>query len=175
MSASELVWLHRVPSVLYPALLHPHKSNSSPCVSPACSQSLVFVQIKLGPSLFIPNSQIGSFGAVTQFKSLVKNHTDMFDVSFAGPLSAATVSLLLFVVGLALSSGGNVSQVSPATYCSHVRRKPFGLQNYWKCLLHSRLIKISMDILENFFPSAWFVSLRSACHRAMLVLCNSGH
>ncbi|KAL0023735.1 hypothetical protein WJX79_009611 [Trebouxia sp. C0005] len=65
-------------------------------------------KIKLGPSLFIPNSQIGTFGAVTQFKSLVKNNTDMFDVSFAGPAAAAATSLALFVVGLAWSTGGDI-------------------------------------------------------------------
>ena len=72
---------------------------------------LTLLQIKLGASLFIPNSQIGTFGAVTQFKSLVKNNTDMFDVSFAGPLAAASISLLLFAVGLVWSSGGNIPKV----------------------------------------------------------------
>lgn len=65
-------------------------------------------KIKLGTSLFIPNSQIGTFGAVTQFKSLVKNNTDMFDVSFSGPAAAAATSLVLFVVGLVLSTGGDI-------------------------------------------------------------------
>ena len=72
------------------------------------------MQIKLGASLFIPNSQIGTFGAVTQFKSLVRNNTDMFDVSFAGPLAAASTSLLLFVLGLVWSSGGDIPKVRPA-------------------------------------------------------------
>lgn len=72
---------------------------------------LTLLQIKLGASLFIPNSQIGTFGAVTQFKSLVRNNTDMFDVSFAGPLAAATTSLLLFAVGLAWSSGADIPKV----------------------------------------------------------------
>lgn len=77
------------------------------------------VQIKLGPSLFIPNSQIGTFGAVTQFKSLVKNNTDMFDVSFSGPLAAAATSLILFVVGLVWSTGGDIPKV-PKAAC-HLR------------------------------------------------------
>lgn len=72
---------------------------------------LTHLQIKLGASLFIPNSQIGTFGAVTQFKSLVKNNTDMFDVSFAGPFAAASTSLLLFVLGLIWSSGGDIPKV----------------------------------------------------------------
>jgi len=77
------------------------------------AKALPVMQIKLGPSLFIPNSQIGTFGAVTQFKSLVKNNTDMFDVSFAGPAAAAATSLVLFVVGLAWSTGGDIPKVSP--------------------------------------------------------------
>ncbi|DBA95954.1 TPA: hypothetical protein ACH3X1_001475 [Trebouxia sp. C0004] len=72
------------------------------------AEALPVMQIKLGPSLFIPNSQIGTFGAVTQFKSLVRNNTDMFDVSFAGPAAAAATSLVLFVVGLAWSAGGDI-------------------------------------------------------------------
>lgn len=81
---------------------------------------LTFLQIKLGASLFIPNSQIGTFGAVTQFKSLVKNNTDMFDVSFAGPLAAATTSLLLFAVGLAWSSGADIPKVRHAVILAAV-------------------------------------------------------
>ena len=73
----------------------------------------VLMQIKLGASLFIPNSQIGTFGAVTQFKSLVRNNTDVFDVSFAGPLAAASTSLLLFVLGLVWSSGADIPKVRP--------------------------------------------------------------
>lgn len=69
-------------------------------------------KIKLGPSLFIPNSQIGTFGAVTQFKSLVKNNTDMFDVSFSGPAAALVTAVSLFVAGLVLSSGGDIPKES---------------------------------------------------------------
>ena len=80
-------------------------------LAPENSHHVTLLQIKLGASLFIPNSQIGTFGAVTQFKSLVRNNTDMFDVSFAGPLAAATTSLLLFAVGLAWSSGADIPKV----------------------------------------------------------------
>lgn len=73
------------------------------------------LQIKLGPSLFIPNSQIGTFGAVTQFKSLVKNNTDMFDVSFSGPAAALVTAVGLFVAGLVLSSGGDIPKASTPT------------------------------------------------------------
>ena len=62
-------------------------------------------QIKLGPPLFIPNGQLGSFGAITQLKSLVRNRRDLFDVSAAGPAAAALASLALFTAGLVFTSG----------------------------------------------------------------------
>ncbi len=90
------------------------------------AKALPVMQIKLSPSLFIPNSQIGTFGAVTQFKSLVKNNTDMFDVSFAGPAAAAATSLALFVVGLAWSTGGDIPKVSPFYCCSALTHRGTG-------------------------------------------------
>eukprot|EP00891_Asterochloris_glomerata_P002358 jgi/Astpho2/2358/e_gw1.00044.126.1_t len=65
-------------------------------------------KVELGPSFFIPNNQIGSFGAITQFKCLLRNNRDMFDISGAGIFSAAAVSIALFAVGLAWSTGADV-------------------------------------------------------------------
>ena len=70
------------------------------------------LQVELGPSFFIPNNQIGSFGAITQFKCLLRNNRDMFDISGAGVFSAAAVSIALFAVGLAWSTGADVPKVS---------------------------------------------------------------
>ena len=75
-------------------------------------------QIKLGPPLFVPNSQVGTFGAVSQIRSLIRSRADLFDVSFAGPAAAAAVSAALFVAGLVLSSGG-VPKVSVACLEMH--------------------------------------------------------
>ena len=63
-------------------------------------------QIKLGPPLFVPNSNIGTFGAISQIRSLIRSRADLFDVAFAGPAAAAAASAALFVTGLVLSSGG---------------------------------------------------------------------
>ncbi len=63
-------------------------------------------QVKLGPPLFVPNSNIGTFGAVSQIKSLIRSRADLFDVAFSGPVAAAAVSAALFAGGLVLSSGG---------------------------------------------------------------------
>uniref|UniRef100_A0A6U3EJW3 Peptidase M50 domain-containing protein n=1 Tax=Mantoniella antarctica TaxID=81844 RepID=A0A6U3EJW3_9CHLO len=62
--------------------------------------------IKLSIPFLIPNGQLGSFGAVTQIKSLPKNRSDLFDVCFAGPLAGSLVAGSIFAYGLAMSVGG---------------------------------------------------------------------
>ena len=47
------------------------------------------LQVKLGPSFFIPNGQIGSFGGVLPLRSMVRDRRDLFDVAAAGPLAGA--------------------------------------------------------------------------------------
>lgn len=61
-------------------------------------------RVKLGPSYFIPNLQVGSFGAITPFKSLLRNHSIMWDVAFAGPLAGALASGALLFMGLMYSN-----------------------------------------------------------------------
>ena len=41
-------------------------------------------KIKLSLPFLIPNGQLGTFGSVTQIKSLPENRSDMFDVAIAG-------------------------------------------------------------------------------------------
>jgi len=62
------------------------------------------LQVKLGPSFLIPNSQIGTFASVTAFKSMVRTRRDMFDVSAAGPVAGGVTALTLLLVGIALST-----------------------------------------------------------------------
>jgi len=59
---------------------------------------------KLGPSFLIPNGQLGTFGSITQFKSMVRDLSELFDVSVAGPLAGGTASLAVFLTGLSLTS-----------------------------------------------------------------------
>eukprot|EP00798_Chlamydomonas_sp_ICE-L_P025266 gene25266-10917_t len=56
--------------------------------------------VKLGPTFFIPNLQIGSYGAITQFKSLLKDRATMWDVAAAGPLAGMAISLAILFIGL---------------------------------------------------------------------------
>jgi len=68
--------------------------------------------VRLGPTYFIPNFQIGSFGAITPFISMLKNRTSMWEVSSAGPLTGAAVSALLLGAGLWQSHGVDANAVN---------------------------------------------------------------
>ncbi|KAK1295663.1 hypothetical protein QJS10_CPB15g02129 [Acorus calamus] len=61
-------------------------------------------KVKLGIPYFIPNITLGSFGAITQFKSILPDRKTKFDISLAGPLAGAALSFSMFGVGLLLSS-----------------------------------------------------------------------
>ncbi|XP_031476240.1 probable zinc metalloprotease EGY1, chloroplastic [Nymphaea colorata] len=61
-------------------------------------------KVKLGLPYFIPNITLGSFGAITQFKSILPDRKAKVDVSMAGPLAGAALSFSMFGVGLLLSS-----------------------------------------------------------------------
>ncbi|MGL5796229.1 MAG: site-2 protease family protein [Waterburya sp.] len=68
-------------------------------------------QIRLSIPFFLPTWQIGSFGAITRFESLLPNRTALFDISFAGPATAGVISLLLLITGLSLSHSGSLFQL----------------------------------------------------------------
>lgn len=61
-------------------------------------------KVKLGIPFFIPNITLGSFGAITQFKSILPDRRAKVDISMAGPLAGATLSFAMFCLGLLLSS-----------------------------------------------------------------------
>ncbi|KAJ0966373.1 hypothetical protein J5N97_027511 [Dioscorea zingiberensis] len=61
-------------------------------------------KVKLSIPYFIPNISLGSFGAITQFKSILPDRRTMVDISMAGPLAGAALSFSMFCVGLLLSS-----------------------------------------------------------------------
>lgn len=72
-------------------------------------------QVRLSLPFFLPTLQIGSFGAVTRFESLVPNRKVLFDVAVAGPAAGGMVSLVMLLVGLLLSHKGSLFQV-PAEF-----------------------------------------------------------
>jgi len=67
--------------------------------------------IRLSIPFFLPTWQIGSFGAITRFESLLPNRTALFDIAFAGPASAGVISFSLLVIGLTLSHPGSMFQL----------------------------------------------------------------
>ncbi|XP_004493210.1 probable zinc metalloprotease EGY1, chloroplastic [Cicer arietinum] len=61
-------------------------------------------QVKLSIPFFIPHITLGSFGAITQFKSILPDRSTQVDVSLSGPFAGAVLSFSMFAVGLLLSS-----------------------------------------------------------------------
>ncbi|KAF8398057.1 hypothetical protein HHK36_016983 [Tetracentron sinense] len=61
-------------------------------------------KVKLSIPYFIPNITLGSFGAITQFKSILPDRRTKVDISLAGPFAGAALSFSMFCVGLLLSS-----------------------------------------------------------------------
>lgn len=60
--------------------------------------------VKLGPAFPIPNGQIGTFGSVTEIKSVINDRTELFDVAASGPIVGMTVAAGLFIAGILSSS-----------------------------------------------------------------------
>ena len=72
-------------------------------------------QVRLSVPFLIPAWQIGSFGGLTRFESLVPNRTVLFDVALAGPAAGGIFSLLLLLLGLTLSNPNSLFQI-PAPF-----------------------------------------------------------
>ncbi len=67
--------------------------------------------VKLSLPYLLPSVEIGSFGAITRFESLLLNRKVLFDISLAGPAVGGIVSFLMLVVGLLLSHKGSLFQL----------------------------------------------------------------
>jgi membrane-associated protease RseP (regulator of RpoE activity) len=68
-------------------------------------------QVRLSWPFFIPTIQIGSFGALTRFISVLPNRNVLFDVAFAGPAAGGLLSLVMLISGLLLSHQGSLFQL----------------------------------------------------------------
>ncbi|MBR8835741.1 MAG: site-2 protease family protein [Stigonema ocellatum SAG 48.90 = DSM 106950] len=68
-------------------------------------------QVRLSLPFFLPAVQIGSFGAITRFESVLPNRKVLFDISLAGPAAGGIVSMLMLVTGLLLSHQGSFFQL----------------------------------------------------------------
>ncbi|MBE9182555.1 site-2 protease family protein [Oculatella sp. LEGE 06141] len=67
--------------------------------------------VRLSPPFFIPTWQIGAFGALTRFESVLPNRNVLFDIAFAGPAIGGLVSLGMLMAGLLLSHPGSYFQL----------------------------------------------------------------
>ncbi|KAK4777465.1 hypothetical protein SAY87_017652 [Trapa incisa] len=66
-------------------------------------------KVKLSIPYFIPNITLGSFGAITQFKSILPDRSTKVDISLAGPFAGAALSFSMFIVGLLLTTNTDAS------------------------------------------------------------------
>jgi hypothetical protein len=67
---------------------------------------LVFAQkngMKTGFPVPLPSLQLGLFGCITRLLEFAPNRQALFEFAIAGPLAAGTLSLVIYIVGLALS------------------------------------------------------------------------
>jgi membrane-associated protease RseP (regulator of RpoE activity) len=72
-------------------------------------------QVRLSPPFFLPAIQIGSFGALTRFQSLLPDRSALFDIAFAGPAAGGLVALGMLMAGLLLSTPTSLFQI-PAEF-----------------------------------------------------------
>ncbi|MDJ0617926.1 MAG: site-2 protease family protein [Calothrix sp. MO_192.B10] len=68
-------------------------------------------QIRLSLPYFLPAVQIGSFGAITRFESVLPSRKVLFDIALAGPAAGGILSLVMVVVGLLISHPGSLFQL----------------------------------------------------------------
>ncbi|MEB3218015.1 MAG: site-2 protease family protein [Nostocales cyanobacterium 94392] len=68
-------------------------------------------QVKLSLPYLLPSVQIGSFGAITRFESLLPNRKVLFDIALAGPALGGMVSFIILIIGLLLSHQGSLFQL----------------------------------------------------------------
>jgi membrane-associated protease RseP (regulator of RpoE activity) len=72
-------------------------------------------QVKLSWPNFLPTAQIGAFGAITRFASVLPNRSTLFDISIAGPAAGGLVAVLMLIGGLLLSHPGSGLEI-PAQF-----------------------------------------------------------
>ncbi|CEJ43364.1 site-2 protease family protein [Umezakia ovalisporum] len=68
-------------------------------------------QIRISWPFFLPAVQIGSFGSITRFESLLPNRKVLFDLALAGPGAGGIISLLMLISGLLLSRPDSLFQL----------------------------------------------------------------
>ncbi len=78
------------------------------------------LNVKISWPFFLPAWQLGAFGAITRFESVLPNRSVLFDVSFAGPAAGGLLSFVCLFVGLVLSHSGSPFQLPAGVFQSSI-------------------------------------------------------
>ena len=76
--------------------------------------------VKMSVPFFLPTWQIGSFGSITRFESLLPTRNALFDIALAGPACGGILSFILLIIGLSLSHPGSLFQVPTQFFQSSI-------------------------------------------------------
>ncbi len=78
------------------------------------------LDVKLSWPFFLPAWQLGAFGAITRFESVLANRSVLFDISFAGPAAGGILSFACLFLGLVLSHPGSLFQLPAGFFQSSI-------------------------------------------------------
>ncbi|MBE9031401.1 site-2 protease family protein [filamentous cyanobacterium LEGE 11480] len=98
-------------------------------------------QVKLSWPFFLPTWQIGAFGALTRFESLLPNRNALFDIAFAGPLAGGGLSFIMLLIGLVISNGESSFQIPTIFFEGSILVGTFA-----KTLLHESLQQTMVNV-----------------------------
>ncbi len=97
--------------------------------------------VRLSLPFFLPTWQIGSFGAITRFESILTNRTALFDISLAGSALGGIVALVMLVAGLLLSHTGSQFQIPSQFFQASIL-----VGSLAKVVLNDRLQQTIVDV-----------------------------
>lgn len=67
---------------------------------------------QIGLPVPLPSLQIGSFGAITPFRSFPRDRAAMFDVAMSGPVASFLTSIVMMITGFLLTIRSSTEQIS---------------------------------------------------------------
>jgi len=67
--------------------------------------------VSLSWPFFLPAWQIGTFGSIVRFQSILPDRTALFDIAASGPIASAVLSLGMLVLGFELSDDASLFQI----------------------------------------------------------------
>ncbi|KAG1676333.1 hypothetical protein FOA52_001128 [Chlamydomonas sp. UWO 241] len=133
--------------------------------------------VTMGPSFFIPFSEVGTFGAITPFTSLLRDRKQLWDVAMAGPLTGAAVAATLLVVGLAQTTGADPNDAEMANFMVKVPTTLFQnsllLGGFARWALGETALRAATVPVSPLLVAGW-VGLLTSCLNLLPVGCLDG-